>query len=224
MNKLEASRFGLERSIKRSHEKKAERVIAYNKNPTLCKYCNKPFTYEKRKNRFCNHSCAQSFNNRGIRRHGEDPKKCLNCGKEFRSNANYFCSMPCCSEYAWKKWCQRVDEVGFFEGYDGSDVGGNARKPKKYILDKQDGKCALCGINSWQGKPVPFVLDHKNGDSTDWNVENIRVICRNCDGQLPTYCGKNKGKGKRLYSNSRDRFGNNKKIKISPRSSVGSST
>ena len=42
-------------------EQRKINIIEYNKNPKLCKYCNKALHYDKRYNKFCNHSCAASF-------------------------------------------------------------------------------------------------------------------------------------------------------------------
>ena len=48
-------------------------------------------------------------------------------------------------------------------------------------------KCAICGIDEWQGKPLTFTLDHIDGDSHNNELSNLRWICPNCDRQLPTY-------------------------------------
>lgn len=48
-------------------------------------------------------------------------------------------------------------------------------------------KCAICGIENWQGKPLVFTLDHIDGDSHNNELSNLRWICPNCDRQLPTY-------------------------------------
>lgn len=208
MNRAEAGLIGAKRAAETNRNNKLKRIENYNKNPNLCCRCKQSLKYEKRKNKFCSHSCAQSFNNIGIRRHGIQKNKCLNCENIVGRNSTKYCSHKCRVEYIWKQWCLEVETLGFFEGYTASDSGGPASKPKRYILQKQNNKCSICGIDSWQGKPVPFVLDHINGDSTNWRIENMRVVCRNCDGQLDTYCGRNRGKGKRLYSISRDDDGN----------------
>lgn len=53
-------------------------------------------------------------------------------------------------------------------------------------------ECALCGLGPvWNGKPIVMRLDHENGVSNDNRMENLRMVCPNCDSQLPTYCGKN---------------------------------
>lgn len=83
-----------------------------------------------------------------------------------------------------------------------------ARKhAKRYLINKLGNLCQICGISEWQGSPVPLVCDHIDGDSNNNNISNFRIVCCNCDAQLPTYKSKNK-KG-RLY----DREYYNKKVK-----------
>jgi transposase len=56
--------------------------------------------------------------------------------------------------------------------------------------------CALCGCPPiWQNKPLVLRLDHINGVNNDHRLTNLRLICPNCDSQLPTYCGRNKSRG-----------------------------
>ena len=40
-----------------------DRVATYNHSPVLCEQCNAPLPYNKRRSKFCNHSCAALFNN-----------------------------------------------------------------------------------------------------------------------------------------------------------------
>ena len=53
-------------------------------------------------------------------------------------------------------------------------------------------ECEICHITEWMGNPVPIVLDHINGNNMDNRLENLRILCRNCDGLTDTFCGKNK--------------------------------
>ena len=56
-------------------------------------------------------------------------------------------------------------------------------------------KCACCLIGpDWNGKPMPLILDHKNGINNDNRLQNLRFVCSNCDSQLPTYKSRNKRK------------------------------
>ena len=45
----------------------------------------------------------------------------------------------------------------------------------------------------WNGKPLPLILDHVNGNPRNNTPGNLRFLCANCDSQLPTRGGKNIG-------------------------------
>jgi Zn finger protein HypA/HybF involved in hydrogenase expression len=68
---------------------------------------------------------------------------------------------------------------------------------RRYILEKQDCKCAICGIDSWCGEPIKLELDHRDGNATDNTEKNLRCLCPNCHSQTPTYKARNKGKGRK---------------------------
>jgi hypothetical protein len=46
----------------------------------------------------------------------------------------------------------------------------------------------------WAGKPLPLILDHANGNKLDNSVKNLRYVCPNCDAQLSTRGGANRGR------------------------------
>lgn len=59
-----------------------------------------------------------------------------------------------------------------------------------------ENRCAECRIfPMWNDKPLTLQLDHIDGDSTNNQIKNLRLLCANCHSQTPTYCrgqGKNK--------------------------------
>lgn len=70
---------------------------------------------------------------------------------------------------------------------------------RDYLAQAQGDRCATCGIgNEWHGAPLVFVLDHIDGDPTANRRENLRLICPNCDSQLPTFKSRNRGRGRYL--------------------------
>ena len=71
------------------------------------------------------------------------------------------------------------------------------RNYKQWILEDQDCKCSICGIETiWNDKPLNFILDHIDGNSDNNLRNNLRMICPNCESQLFTYKSRNKGKYK----------------------------
>lgn len=94
-----------------------------------------------------------------------------------------------------------------------SGRGGTKSRPIKDILVKnsdyspsalkkrllKDGllvnKCCICGQKEqWNKIPLVMVMDHINGDSRDNRIENLRMLCPNCNSQQDTFCS-----GQRKY-------------------------
>jgi 5-methylcytosine-specific restriction endonuclease McrA len=68
---------------------------------------------------------------------------------------------------------------------------------REYLADAQSGCCAICGgASAWLGLPLALVLDHVDGNPSNNQRENLRLVCPNCDSQLPTYKNRNRGNGR----------------------------
>lgn len=66
---------------------------------------------------------------------------------------------------------------------------------KKRLIDANllSLSCSGCGgAPSWQGKPLTLVLDHINGVHNDHRIENLRLLCPNCNSQTATFAGRNR--------------------------------
>ena len=69
---------------------------------------------------------------------------------------------------------------------------GNLKK-KLYKEKIKERKCELCGQDeNWNGFNMSLILDHINGICNDHRIENLRIVCPNCNATLSTHCGKNK--------------------------------
>lgn len=53
--------------------------------------------------------------------------------------------------------------------------------------------CSECGLSLvWNNKPIILVLDHINGIHNDYRLNNLRLLCPNCNSQTETFAGRNK--------------------------------
>jgi hypothetical protein len=55
-------------------------------------------------------------------------------------------------------------------------------------------RCSSCGGTTWLDAPVPLQLDHVDGDPTNNEIGNLRVLCPNCHAMTETWCGRNRGR------------------------------
>jgi hypothetical protein len=162
---------------------------------TTCECCDKEFVKRHKTNKFCSKSCSAKVNNRKFPKRKRTSGKispntpCKECGVIIGRNSNYFCSAYCCSV---SKVRDRV-------------AAGNASCStiKKYLQQIKD-SCSICDLpNVWKDKPIVMVLDHIDGNSENNSLCNLRLVCPNCDSQLPTFKNRNKGKGRHKR---RDRY------------------
>ena len=118
---------------------------------------------------------------------------CLGCGAALtKRHQKVFCSNRC------QRAAERRRNVALWLETGVAQPGsGTGHYVRGHLLEEQDGHCALCGCSTtWNGKELRLVLDHVDGDASNNRRANLRLVCPNCDSQLPTFKARNRGRGR----------------------------
>lgn len=168
-------------------------IELYNSKPKRCRNCDIELPWESRKNFFCSKRCGAILNNKKRNKISSvnngstefNPKRvCLNCGSDIKSIK--YCSILCQSEHRKKKKNKDIEDTGIVQG----------KITKEYLKLKFGNRCEICKTRLWLGRPLLLLIDHIDGNSKNNTINNLRLICSNCDSQTSTYKNRNKGRGR----------------------------
>lgn len=161
-------------------------------DPNFCKSCGKEISPRKV---YCDLNCYAN---------AKPKPKCLNCENKTSSTRQKFCCVNCSIEYKWKLRIEQVKKTGMYPKYQ--------HTLRKLLLSIKEHRCEICGNTEWLGEPIPLVADHINGNHEDNRVENLRLVCGNCDMKLPTYKSKNRGRGRKYDRDYRNRVNAERRV------------
>lgn len=136
-----------------------------------------------------------------MRKRKKLPIICKNCDniKEVNEGHAYrqkYCSLKCQQEYKYKIY---IDDWKKGRA-DGGSLYKVSNYVKRYLLEKCDNKCCLCGwseVNKYTNR-IPLEVDHINGDPSDHKERNLRIVCPNCHSLTKYYKARGK-KGIRVW-------------------------
>ena len=140
----------------------------------------------------CSHRCAAVAHNiNHPSKYATVKRYCKNCNQLLSINSDnpdkLFCSHACSNKYRFSDALLRLKEGKL----------SNRSTIYKYLVHLYGDKCSICSIKSlWNGKFLRLIVDHKNGKANDNAPSNIRLVCPNCNSQLPTFTGRNLGNGR----------------------------
>jgi len=110
------------------------------------------------------------------------------------------------SHFNGKTWCTgRINPTGiahtkeyFIKNFllkNGATISTSNLKKKLIKFGLKNYICEECGNNGeWNGKLLTLQLDHIDGDNTNNEILNLKILCPNCHSQTSTYTGKNNKK------------------------------
>jgi hypothetical protein len=72
------------------------------------------------------------------------------------------------------------------DNFKGSGYRGN-ESWKKQLIRTRGYRCERCKLSEWMGQPITLELEHVDGNSSNYNEENLKLLCCNCHAQTPTW-------------------------------------
>ena len=144
--------------------------------------------------KYCSKSCSVTANNRlkPKRKAGSFPCK-GNCGNTVSRPDGRFCSDECRRQFKYDTYITNwLKTVNF------ANKSTTPHQVRHYLLMDQGGVCSICKMKPfWNGSELSFISDHIDGNATNNQRDNLRMICPNCDSQTPTFKSRNRGNGRR---------------------------
>jgi hypothetical protein len=69
----------------------------------------------------------------------------------------------------------------------GNYTGKSKSNLNKRLVSERGHRCESCGLTEWLDKPIPLEVDHVDGNNTNNDDSNLRLLCCNCHALTPTW-------------------------------------
>lgn len=120
---------------------------------------------------------------------------CKNCGNSLKKIEQKYCSYQCQNDF------QRKEKVADWLNGKNNGMRGKtatAKWIKWHLINENGEQCFQCGWNERNVHTgnIPIELNHKDGDFTNNNIDNLELLCPNCHALTPSYKGANKKIGR----------------------------
>lgn len=110
----------------------------------------------------------------------------------WSSHKKHFCTGKCSSDYRKQQGNERRKQQ-FLEG-----KLKHRCRVYKFLVERDGNRCQICSLPGvWNEKSLRLWVDHTDGNATNNNPSNFRLVCPNCESQSDTSRGRNFGKGRR---------------------------
>lgn len=135
---------------------------------------------------------------------------CTECNKELTGKQSKFCSVKCKKKYFVKehnceycdtlcrnRFCNQTCKAKQNRKLQVENGTAKHRTYKLYLIDVYGEKCMECGWcerNTYTGN-IPIELEHIDGNNSNNDLTNLKLLCPNHHSLTPTYKGANRGNG-----------------------------
>lgn len=119
-------------------------------------------------------SMAQLLNKLGLRMAGGNYNNMRRLLQKLNVNCNHWVGQ------AWNKGQRLKDWSNYTK----------SKSAKNHLIKEKGHKCESCGLSEWMGLPIVLEIEHVDGNRTNNEISNLKLLCCNCHAMTPTWRNK----------------------------------
>jgi hypothetical protein len=141
---------------------------------TACEWCSNQILHRNTKARFCSRKCFYL-------------SRRTSTTKQWTEICNV-CKGKClpgrklCSSCYEKSLHFRITETALIK---------DSKTLRRLLLKQRGSRCEECGLSEWRGESLIVEVHHVDGDSSNNEDKNLKLLCPNCHSLTPNFRRKN---------------------------------